>query len=197
VRIDGDPDRAAALVTVDQQAGARLATEHLLDAGHESVWHVSGPAGWFDSVGRIEGWQAALADRGIEAPPPISADWSPAAGYRVGQMLARMPDVTAIFAANDHLALGILKALRERDRAVPEQVSLVGFDDIPEAAYFVPPLTTIRPDFDAVARETLAVLLHQITTGEPSAERPRIAPQLVVRDSVAPPRHRHAPGATG
>lgn len=189
VRIDGDPDRTTALVTVDQQAGARMATEHLLEAGHETVWHVSGPNEWFDSVGRVEGWAAALADHGIEPPPPIPADWSPASGYRIGQMLARMPEVTAIFAANDHLALGILKALRERDRAVPEQVSLVGFDDIPEAAYFVPPLTTIRPDFDAVARETLAVLLHQITTGDPATVRPRIVPQLITRDSVAaPPR---------
>jgi len=94
-----------------------------------------------------------------------------------------------VFAANDHLALGILKALREHGRRVPEDVSIVGFDDIPEAEYFVPPLTTVRPDFDAVARETLAVLLGQINSGEPSAHRTTIAPQLVIRDSVAaPPR---------
>jgi len=189
VRIDGDPARDTALVTVDQQDGARLATCHLLDAGHRTVWHVSGPDDWFDSVGRMQGWSAALAERGADRPPPIAADWSPAAGYRVGQMLARMPEVTAVFAANDHLALGILKALREHGRRVPQDVSIVGFDDIPEAEYFVPPLTTVRPDFDAVARETLAVLLGQINSGQPSAHRTTIAPQLVIRDSVAaPPR---------
>jgi DNA-binding LacI/PurR family transcriptional regulator len=189
VRIDGDPSRPTALVTVDQQQGARLATAHLLDAGHETVWHVTGPAEWFDSLGRMQGWMAALAEHDADRPPSIAAaDWSPASGYQIGQMLARMLDVTAVFAANDHLALGILKALREQGRRVPEDVSLVGFDDIPEAAYFVPPLTTVRPDFAAVARETLEVLLRQIETGSPSTERATIAPQLIVRESVAAPR---------
>ena len=188
VCIDGDPQRTTPLVTVDQSAGASLATQHLLDAGHSTVWHVSGPDDWFDSVGRIAGWRAALERAGIDPPPVLSADWSPAAGYRVGQLLARMPDVTAVFAANDHLALGILKALREFGRLVPQDVSIVGFDDIPEAAYFVPPLTTIRPDFDAVARAALTVLLHQISTGEVSGERETIAPILVTRDSVQAPR---------
>ncbi|HZU58435.1 MAG TPA: LacI family DNA-binding transcriptional regulator [Actinocrinis sp.] len=188
VCIDGDPQRTNPLVTVDQSAGASLATQHLLDAGHSTVWHVSGPDDWFDSVGRIAGWRAALERAGIDPPPVLSADWSPAAGYRVGQLLARMPDVTAVFAANDHLALGILKALREFGRLVPQDVSIVGFDDIPEAAYFVPPLTTIRPDFDAVARAALSVLLHQISSGEVSGERETIAPVLVPRDSVAAPR---------
>lgn len=188
VCIDGDPQRNTPLVTVDQSAGAGLATQHLLDAGHSTVWHVSGPDDWFDSVGRIAGWRAALERAGVDPPPVLSADWSPAAGYRVGQLLARMAEVTAVFAANDHLALGILKALREFGRLVPRDVSIVGFDDIPEAAYFVPPLTTIRPDFDAVARAALNVLLRQIGTGEVSGERETIAPVLVTRESVAAPR---------
>jgi DNA-binding LacI/PurR family transcriptional regulator len=188
VCIDGDPQRSTPLVTVDQSAGASLATRHLLDAGHSTVWHVSGPDDWFDSVGRIAGWRAALESAGVDPPPVLSADWSPAAGYRVGQLLARMSDVTAVFAANDHLALGILKALREFGRLVPRDVSIVGFDDIPEAAYFVPPLTTIRPDFDAVARAALNVLLRQIGTGVVSDERETIAPVLVTRESVAAPR---------
>lgn len=187
VCIDGDPRRTTPLVTVDQSVGAALATQHLLDAGHSTVWHVSGPEDWFDSVGRIAGWRATLERAGVEPPPVIPADWSPAAGYRVGQVLARMGEVTAVFAANDHLALGILKALREFGRAVPGEISIVGFDDIPEAAYFVPPLTTIRPDFDAVARAALAVLLRQIGTGEVSGERETIAPVLIARESVAPP----------
>jgi DNA-binding LacI/PurR family transcriptional regulator len=188
VTIDGDPRRAHALVTVDQVAGAYAATQHLLDAGHRTVWHVSGPAEWYDAAGRIEGWRSALTAAGAEVPPPLPADWSPAAGYRAGQMLARMPDVTAVFAANDHLALGILRALSERGRRVPQDVSVVGFDDVPEAAYLIPPLTTVRPDFDAVAQAGLELLLAQMSDEQIAAGRVVIAPTLVTRDSVAPPR---------
>ena len=187
VTIDGDPRRQAALVTVDQVAGARAATRCLLDAGHTTVWHVSGPDDWFDSAGRIEGWRATLSAAGAEIPPVIPADWSAAAGYRSGRILARMPEVTAVFAANDHLALGILRALSERGRAVPGEISVVGFDDVPEAAYFIPPLTTIRPDFRAVAETSLRTLLAQIEARRAVAERHTIAPTLVRRDSVAAP----------
>ncbi|GIE86253.1 transcriptional regulator, LacI family [Actinoplanes regularis] len=137
VFIDGDPAAGRSLVTVDQVAGARAAVRHLLEAGHETVWHVSGPTEWFDSAGRIHGWRQTLLEAGREVPPLLSADWSAAEGYRAGQMLARMPEVTAIFAANDHLALGVLRALHERGRRVPHDVSVVGFDDVPEAAYFI------------------------------------------------------------
>ncbi|MGC9670903.1 LacI family DNA-binding transcriptional regulator [Planosporangium sp. 12N6] len=189
VTIDGNPDHTGALATVDQAAGARQATHHLLQAGHRTVWHVSGPDGWFDTAGRITGWQDALRHAGAEIPPVIPADWTAAAGYHAGQMLARMPDVTAVFAGNDHLALGILRALAERGRRVPHDVSIVGFDDVPEAAYFIPPLTTVRPDFHAVARASLTLLLDQILTGQPTTNRHTIAPTLITRDSVTTPTH--------
>lgn len=188
VTVDGDPERDAALVTVDQEAGAYAATRHLLDAGHETVWHVSGPADWFDAAGRLRGWQRALEEAGAEIPPVSPADWSAAAGYRAGQMLARMPDATAVFAANDHLALGILRAMSERGRPVPGEVSVVGFDDVPEAGYLIPPLTTVRPDFDAVAAETLALLLSQVSGEGGGPTRRIITPRLVERRSVAAPR---------
>ncbi|MBP2335372.1 DNA-binding LacI/PurR family transcriptional regulator [Saccharothrix coeruleofusca] len=187
VTIDGDPARPTPLVTVDQEAGAHSATRHLLEAGHSTVWHVSGPPDWFDSAGRVRGWRRALEEAGAEVPPVVSADWSAASGYRAGQMLARMPEVTAVFAANDHLALGILRAMSERGRRVPQDVSVVGFDDVPEAAFFIPPLTTVRPDFDAVARETLGLLLAQVSDGEVGVAHRTVAPTLVPRASVAPP----------
>jgi DNA-binding LacI/PurR family transcriptional regulator len=190
VNVDGDPRRPTELVTVDQEAGARAATEHLLQAGHRTVWHVSGPADWFDSQGRIAGWQQALTEAGADVPPLMAADWSAASGYRTGQILARMNDVTAIFAANDHLALGILRALHEKGRRVPQDISLVGFDDVPEAAYFIPPLTTIRPDFDAVAAASIDLLVAQIRSGHRLGQRRMLTPALVSRDSVAPPRQR-------
>jgi DNA-binding LacI/PurR family transcriptional regulator len=185
VTVDGDPERAHALVTVDQVAGGRAATQHLLDAGHRTVWHVSGPPDWYDAAGRIHGWRQALTAAGAEVPPLIQADWSAAAGYSAGLMLARMPEVTAVFTANDHLALGMLRALHERGRRVPQDLSVVGYDDVPEAAFFIPPLTTVRPDFDAVAQAGLELLLAQIAGGPPTPSRVVIPPTLIIRDSVA------------
>jgi len=188
VTLDGDPERPGGQVTVDQVAGGRMATEHLLQAGHGTVWHVAGPEHWFDSEGRIEGWRAALAAAGAEEPPLLRArDWSAASGYEAGLLVGRMPEVSAVFAANDHVALGLLRALAERGRRVPEDVSVVGFDDVPEAAYLIPPLTTVRPDFDAVAQAGLAVLLEALESGVPTQGTRTIAPRLVPRASVAPP----------
>jgi DNA-binding LacI/PurR family transcriptional regulator len=186
VSIDGDPQRPTELVTVDQDAGAFAATSHLLGAGHRTVWHVSGPSDWFDSQGRIAGWQRALTEAGAEIPPLMPADWSAASGYRAGQILARMNDVSAVFAANDHLALGILRALHSGGRRVPDDISVVGFDDVPEAGYFIPPLTTIRPDFDAVAAAGLDLLLAQLRSGHRLGDRRVITPTLISRDSVRP-----------
>ncbi|WP_231114369.1 LacI family DNA-binding transcriptional regulator [Lentzea aerocolonigenes] len=187
VTVDGDPDRPTPLVTVDQGAGAYDATTHLLEAGHSTVWHVSGPTDWFDAAGRVHGWRRALEIHNAEVPPVVAADWSAAAGYKAGQMLARMPEVTAVFASNDHLALGVLRAMYERGRRVPHDVSVVGFDDVPEAEFFIPPLTTVRPDFAAVARETLSLLLEQVSEGESAQPRRTIEPTLVLRKSVGPP----------
>ncbi|TDO32412.1 LacI family transcriptional regulator [Paractinoplanes brasiliensis] len=188
VTIDGDPERASTLVTVDQVAGARAATEHLLAAGHPTVWHISGPADWFDAAGRVRGWQEALKAAGAEQPPQLTGDWSAESGYRNGKLLARLPEVTAVFTANDHIALGLLRALGEHGRRVPEEISIVGFDDVPQAAYYTPPLTTVRPDFDAVATAGVELLLEQIESGTPgSSARRTIAPTLITRDSVAPP----------
>ncbi len=187
VAIDGDPRRPHGVVMVDQAAGARLATRRLLDAGHRTVWHVAGPTDWFDSAGRLDGWRQTLEEAGAEVPPVIPADWSPESGYRAGQMLARMPEVTAVFTANDHLALGMLKALREAGIVVPRDMSLVGFDDIAEAPYFTPPLTTIRPNFAEVGKQALALLLEQLRQGRPLPAHPPVQPELVNRDSVGSP----------
>jgi DNA-binding LacI/PurR family transcriptional regulator len=188
VAIDGDPSRMSGLVTVDQVEGGRLATQLLLDSGHTTVWHVSGPPDWFDSAGRIEGWRTTLEAAGREVPPIIAADWTSQAGYRAGQMLAKMPEATAVFAANDHLALGIIKALGDLGHAVPERLSLVGFDDIPEAAYLTPALTTIRPDFAEVAQRAVDAIVTWRSHGGAAPRVPAVPPTLVVRDSVAPPR---------
>ncbi|MFJ3581956.1 LacI family DNA-binding transcriptional regulator [Streptomyces sp. NPDC090127] len=188
VTVDGDPEGGAPMVAVDQEEGAYQATRHLLEAGHETVWHISGPPDWFDAAGRIRGWRRALQEAGAEIPPISTGDWSAASGYRAGQMLARMPEVTAVFAANDHQALGTLRAMTERGRSVPEEVSIVGFDDVPEAPYYSPPLTTVRQDFGAVATATLQLLFRLMNEGETGGSQPVIQPELVLRESVRAPR---------
>ena len=110
-------------------------------------------------------------------------DWSARSGYNAGQVLAQVPDPRAIFVANDQMALGVLRALYERGRRVPEDVSVVGFDDTPESAYFIPPLTTVRQDFQRVGRAAVQLLLDQLATGARSRDRVLINPELICRKS--------------
>jgi DNA-binding LacI/PurR family transcriptional regulator len=187
VAVEGDPEARDAVVRVDQVMGATAATQHLLATGHRTVWHIAGPHDWLDARGRIAGWQATLEEAGAEVPPLLSGDWSARSGYQAGQVLARMPDVTAVFAGNDQMALGLLRALSERGRHVPADISVVGFDDIPEASYYTPPLTTVRQDFDEVGRRSLHMLIDQITSGPGGTGHELVGTELVVRQSTAPP----------
>jgi DNA-binding LacI/PurR family transcriptional regulator len=143
----GDDVPGVPTVAIDQREGARLATRHLLDLGHRTVHHVRGARSWIDANGRVAGWREQLRAHGVRAPAPLYGDWTPGSGYDAGRRLAADPEVTAVFAANDQMALGILLALAEAGRAVPDDVSVVGFDDTPESAFFRPPLTTLRQGF--------------------------------------------------
>ncbi len=184
VVVEGDPRVELAAVTVDQAAGAREATAFLLSCGHRTVFHVAGPSEWQEAQGRVAGWLTALEESGAEVTSALSGDWTARSGYRAGRVLAQVPEATAIFVANDQMALGVLLALHERNRRVPEEVSVVGFDDIPESAYFTPPLTTVRQDFDHVGRASLRLLLDQIESGARSAGRVVVPSRLVVRHST-------------
>ena len=133
--------------------------------------HLAGPPDWIEAQQRIEGWRDALDAAGATARRPLRGDWTPRSGYELGRQLLELPDVTAIFVANDQMALGLLRALHERGRDVPRDVSVVGFDDIPEAEYFTPPLTTVRQDFNEMGRRGLHLLLEEIATGKRSRTR--------------------------
>ena len=187
VTVDGPPEWQTANVAVNQYAGGRMATQHLLAQGHRTVWHVAGPEQWHGSRAREAGWRSALAEAGSEAPPMLRASWSAESGYRCGEMLARVPDCTAIFAANDHVALGIMRAMAEHGREIPGNVSLVGFDDVPESGYFHPSLTTIRQEFAEFGREALQLLLEQLKNGARSTNSVLVEPALVERRTVGPP----------
>ncbi|MFC4536746.1 LacI family DNA-binding transcriptional regulator [Sphaerisporangium dianthi] len=175
------------VAAIDHRAGASRAVRHLLSLGHQTVWHIAGPPTWVDANQRAAGRLDALRSARCEAPDPLIGDWSAHSGYEHGRRLARDPAVTAVFAANDAMAIGLLRALREAGRAVPEDVSVVGFDDIPEAAYIWPPLTTVRQDFGAVGRQAFRLLLHRMG-GPNTGLRRLVEPELVLRDSTAPVR---------
>ncbi|MFF4783023.1 LacI family DNA-binding transcriptional regulator [Streptomyces griseorubiginosus] len=167
---------------------ARAATEHLLELGHETVHHLAGPRKWYVTKDRIEGWRDALTARGAHEPPLLNGDWSAESGYAAGRALASDASVTAVFAAGDEMAIGLVHALREAGRRVPEDISVVGFDGQPVFAYVSPPLTTVRQPFEAAAREGVRVLVHAVEhpDAEPvSAGEPPV--ELVVRGSSAPP----------
>lgn len=182
--------RAPVVLSVHASEGggaAAAATRHLLGLGHATVHHIAGPRRWWAARERKENWQAALAAAGAEVPDPLEGDWSPASGYRVGRSLARDGDVTAIFAANDEMAIGAIHALHEAGRRVPEDVSVVGFDDIPVAAHITPPLTTFNSDNAALAAASFRYLTSYLT--DPDAEPappPRHRHLMVIRDSTAP-----------
>jgi DNA-binding LacI/PurR family transcriptional regulator len=114
-------------------------------------------------------------------------DWSPRSGYEVGSRFAADPEVRAVFVANDQMALGFLRALHERGRAVPQDVSVIGFDDIPEAQYFIPPLTTVRQDFSQMGAMSMRLLLDMMEGGEPPSGM-TVTPELIVRASTAAAR---------
>jgi DNA-binding LacI/PurR family transcriptional regulator len=177
-----------ASVAVDNIAGARSATEYLLSLGHRSVHFVSGPQTSLDGRERAIGWQQALAAAGLTSPPALTGDWSSRSGYELGRRLAAQPDVTAVFCANDQMALGVLRAMAEHGRPVPDDVSVVGFDDLPEAAYFCPPLTTVRQDFDELGRRALRLLVEKIAGASADGPQRPVSTELIVRASAAPPR---------
>jgi DNA-binding LacI/PurR family transcriptional regulator len=187
VVVEGDLSSAASAVGVDQVLGARLATRHLLDLGHTEVVHITGPLDWAEARARLDGWAREMRSAGLRPDEPVPGDWTAATGYAAGQRIAEREDVTAVFAANDSTALGVLRALAEAGRAVPGDLSVVGFDDIPEAAYLLPPLTTVHQDFAAVGRRAVEVL-HAAITGEPEDLPRLVEPRLVVRSSTGPVR---------
>jgi DNA-binding LacI/PurR family transcriptional regulator len=184
VAAEAGPDDSVPLVAVDQVAGAKLATAHLLELGHKTVWHISGPADWLEAQDRVNGWRQTLEGAGVPTPPVLVGDWSARAGHELGLELVANPDVTAVFVANDQMALGLLRTLHETGRRIPDDISVVGFDDIPEAAYFTPPLTTVRQNFNEMGRRSLLLLLEQIESGVREPRRETVPPELIVRAST-------------
>lgn len=173
-------------VSLDQVETGRLAVRHLASLGHEQIAHISGPLDWTDARGRLEGWQLECREVGVNPVPLIQSDWSSERGYDIGRDFVRAGLPTAIFAANDMIALGVMRALYEAGVRVPEDVSIVGVDDVPGAAHFIAPLTTIHHPFARMGKVIMETLLAAIDGQDVTPQV--LPPQLVVRHSTASPR---------
>ncbi|WP_203581580.1 LacI family DNA-binding transcriptional regulator [Microbacterium hibisci] len=173
-------------VDFDPDVGAREAVRHLLALGHETVHHITGPAVSFSAQARVRAWREVLTENGRPVPDAVPGDWSPMSGYQAMRRLLDDTHPTGVFVANDQMALGAYRAITEAGLRIPDDISVVGFDDIDEAEMFAPPLTTVRQDWGVLGRESLRVAL-QLTGGAPP-EHVRLPTRLVVRDSTAPPR---------
>jgi len=174
-------------VSIDQYRGARAAVRHLAELGHTRIIHIAGPVKAVDAAERIRGWKDELIERGLGIAEPKYGDWTAASGYSIGVTLDVQPG-TAIFVGNDQMAIGLLSALRRRGIRVPDDVSIVGFDDIPEAGYLDPPLTTVRQDFEALGKmmmQKVLVGLEESGSDADSSDTP-LPTELVERSSTKP-----------
>lgn len=186
VVIDSSGQSSRPFIDTDQKQGTRLAVEHLLELGHETVWHVAGPEHSYSARRREAAWREALVTAGRAVAEPLRGDWSAESGHRIGLDLARRTDVTAVFVANDSMALGLLRACHELGRPVPQTLSIVGFDDMTDSASFWPPLTTIRQHFDEVGRRAIDLLLREMRR-DADVSQVIVPTELVIRASSAAP----------
>lgn len=174
-------------VSVEQYEGARMAVDHLVELGHSDIALVSGPRHWVDSQQRLHGALAACEVHGIH-PRVFSGDWSPESGHKAGHSLAEIPAdrrPTAVFTANDQMALGLIGALRDHGIDLPREMSIVGFDDIPEAAYFSPSLTTVRQDFETLGARVMSAVISLLNGTD--ADLSPVIPTLIIRHSTTHP----------
>ena len=183
VVVDAVADAGFAVVHSDHAGGAAAATRRLLDLGHRTVHHLAGPSGSFAAAERERGWRETLQAAGVETPDPVRGDWSAASGFAAG---AQFASATAVFCANDQMALGLLRAAAESGRVLPDDLSVIGFDDVPDAADYRPPLTTIRQDFSVLAQRAVTALVDAIE-GAPDRKGVDVVPTALVerRSAVA------------
>ena len=178
---DGDD----AAIAFDQVQGARRAVEHLARLGHRGIAHIAGPCGSLEAEARMRGFLEGMASCNLPETRPILSDWTAEGGYRAGLELLAEGRTTGVIAANDHTAIGVLHACRELRLRVPEDISVIGFDDIPEAAHVAPALTTLRQDFQLVGRMALRYLMGELGSGE-RVRTGLLRPELILRESTGP-----------
>ena len=183
----GDADSGAATVWIDDRKAAREATRYLLGLGHATV-HYLGIPHWAGASPRQAGWRSALETAEAPVPGPRQCGWTAHSGYTAGRSLAADPDVTAVLCGNDNVAAGAMRAMREAGRAVPQDVSIIGFDDTGVSGYLAPSLTTVHLDFTGLALSCFALLQAQLDPDTSVPPPQQLQPRLVLRESTGPPR---------
>jgi DNA-binding LacI/PurR family transcriptional regulator len=184
VAVSDRPSTSESVASIDSHAAAGTATRHLLALGHTRILHVAGPAGRNEAHERTRGYREAMIAAGLEPfVVDVSDDWSPASGFRAAQALGSA-DFTAVFTANDEIALGFMSAMERRGLRAPHGYSIVGVDDMPSAAFFSPPLTTMRLDFRTLGAQAFRMLHRELSTGDQAGYYSSEA-ELVIRESTA------------
>ena len=191
VYIAMEPRENLSIVSFDNYLGGRMAMSHLLEQGCRRIGHISGPLDWWEARQRMAAWKDALLEKGLEASDRycVEGTWSSASGALAIEILFHQcPDMDAIFVANDQMALGVLEFFAEKKIRIPEDIAIVGFDNIHESAFFFPPLTTVQQDQYEVAKVAVAEVIKIIEAGWQGTEsvhlKPVILPPtLVVRRS--------------
>jgi LacI family transcriptional regulator len=184
------PRQGIPSVVTDNFQGATTAIQHLLDCGRKKIGHISGPLDWWEAQERKRGWRDTLKTAGLEVSEQgcVEGNWSSSSGEQAFiQLLESFPDMDAVFVANDQMALGVLREAHGRDIRVPDQLAVIGFDDIPESAYFYPSLTTISQDLQLLGEQAVQNIVEMIQARQGgqsvSARSSLIPPRLVVRES--------------
>lgn len=187
VMLDAAPGASAPSIVIDQREGGRLAVQHLIDLGHTRIAEIHGPLTWNDARLRHEAFVETLRATGLEPGPSLESDWTSEGGYRTMRTLLEMDDAfSALVAGNDQMALGALHLLHERGVTVPGEMSVVGFDDVPEAAYFFPPLTTVRQDFTTLGQQSAEYLIALMEDPDTIIQQKTLMPELLTRSSTRP-----------
>jgi DNA-binding LacI/PurR family transcriptional regulator len=185
VQVNSDPGTQASAVLTDQYSGGKLATQYLVGLGHTAIAEISGPHEWHSSAARHKAWVDTLTANGLTPRLSVEGNWTSASGYEAMQQLLKSGmKFTAVFVANDQMALGAMAALNDHGLQVPDDISVVGFDDIPEAAYFSPPLTTVREDYDALGKQCVDYLIEIIQDPDAPLHQRVLYPTFVERKSA-------------
>jgi LacI family transcriptional regulator len=186
-----EPKTNISTVSMDNYLGGRMAMSHLLDQGYRRIGHISGPMDWWEARQRVASWRDALTEAGLEVREEhcVEGNWSPASGgLAIEKLLDQYPEMDAVFVGNDQMALAVLQAAWLRGMRIPDDLGVVGFDNIPESAFFSPPLTTIQQDQQGMGKLAVAETINMIVSGweglaPPEPKSIKLAPTLVVRQS--------------
>ncbi len=186
-----EPKQDNSTVSIDNYLGGRMAMSHLLEQGYRHIGHISGPLDWWEARQRIAAWKDALSDVGLEIQDAhcVEGNWSAASGgLAIEKLFEQYPDMDAVFVANDQMALAVIQAACQKGMCIPDDLGIVGFDNMPESAFFYPPLTTIQQDQQAMGKVAVEETISMIVSGwegltPPEPKSVKLAPTLVVRQS--------------